>query len=505
MTKKQEEIIDPSLYEDAYYEDPELTTIKEWVEKLYGEFPMLKSSSSEIYSIHPHKILHFHQKIKDFLDHIKELPDGQGYHLSIDSNSIGRNLWKTSVLDFVRHLENIWMISGPVNGIIKSDRIVEGKGESAFITKDKSITYVCEMPFVHRKRIDTFRISLFNYLFTYKNDWDLLSTEEIAAWSSNDSSDSRPSTTDSNWNDIIPSNFRRNRSDVMLGGGTSVMSWVLFEKILGLLDEYWIIGEFEENPELTKKLSDSIWIIKDAYLIYRIEYFLLNIWALNEPGFWWRILSFFESHYSGKLRFIDSLRRLLLSEILPSDLSLNVKDSPAASSELEVLNFWDIYFFLGENGYVQIGTSEPINAKSRDISWKMVCDDGTIHPVPVNLYDFKSWIKLLYAIVRYGEDYLWKWDIRVYTGGTKSLVEHIYELAEKIPKIINNKRPVDNDSILYNIDRVDNLVSLANSLLKKFNSEMTMWKKELGIPWVTKLRMKDGKSAPILARKKMTK
>ncbi len=63
----KEDVIDPSIFEEAYYEDPELQ-IKRGMEKLYGGLPILKSSSNDFYSIHPHRIGFFYEKIGDFLD-----------------------------------------------------------------------------------------------------------------------------------------------------------------------------------------------------------------------------------------------------------------------------------------------------------------------------------------------------------------------------------------------------------------------------------------------------
>lgn len=499
----KEDVIDSSIFEEAYYEDPELQ-IKKWVEKLYGELPILKSSSNNIYSIHPHRVALFHQKLEDFLNKIEELPNKLGYRLVIKGAEMDRKFWKTSILDFVRHMESIWMVSGPVIWFVQSEKIEEGDGENDLSVINSPIAYVCEIPSIYSQRIETFRISLLDYLFTYKNDGQVIADEENDNFL--DENRLSLSTTDWDWNIIVPQSSRRNREDVTLGSGYSIISWVLFEKILGLLDENGIIAEFENNPEITKKLSDAIWITEEGYFLYQLEYFLLNIWNLNEPGFWGRILSFFESNYMEKTRFLNSFRRLLLLEIPPSDLFGNVENSPATSSDQKVLNFWDIHFTLGEKGYIKVGHSESINANTREFVKTMVYGKSStpeIHNVPIKLYDFKWWIKLLYAMIKYGKDYPDNLEMnhaKVYTEGTKSLAKHIHELANEIPKLINH-----NNSETEDIERIDNLVSLASKVLYNFDSEMTMRKKALSLPWVKNLKMKDGRGAPVLARKKIEK
>lgn len=76
------------------------------------------------------------------------------------------------------------MISGPVTGFIQSKRAERVETDQELSIIDEPIVYVCNIPFIHRKRIEIFQTSLLDYLFTYKNDGEIVTSEEMDKYSS---------------------------------------------------------------------------------------------------------------------------------------------------------------------------------------------------------------------------------------------------------------------------------------------------------------------------------
>lgn len=104
----KEDVIDPSIFEEAYYDQEAIDReIDENAFKLYGKLPMIASASQDFYSILPERILYYQNKLYNFLRSIQNIPGSSAQRYVSMGNGINWEKWKKEELSFIKHLEEV--------------------------------------------------------------------------------------------------------------------------------------------------------------------------------------------------------------------------------------------------------------------------------------------------------------------------------------------------------------------------------------------------------------
>lgn len=106
----KEDVVDPSIFEEAYYEDPELQ-IKRGVEEFYGDLPILRSSSNDFYCIDPDTAYFYYNKLQNFSSSLEETEHSVCIRHVTSGDEMDWEFWKKNVFPFLKHLEEIGIIA----------------------------------------------------------------------------------------------------------------------------------------------------------------------------------------------------------------------------------------------------------------------------------------------------------------------------------------------------------------------------------------------------------
>lgn len=254
----KEDVVDTSIFEEAYYEDPELQ-IKREMEEFYGNLPILRSSSNDFYWIDPDTVYFYYNKLQNFSNNLEKTEHSACIKHVTSGDEMSWESWKKNTFSFIKHLEEIGIIAGPLKAyrktrVLDSDTYDEMHSSSlaahGLEVSDikapsiETIENVCEMSAINEDRLRIFKDALLTFLFSLDDGSAIggefitenISSEDIQPEFDEDS-DSHNGIYRTEYYDLSGKNIRAGRYKLLPESTNSkrsskLMSGLVFEKIL---------------------------------------------------------------------------------------------------------------------------------------------------------------------------------------------------------------------------------------------------------------------------------